>query len=87
MPTLSDLEYNKSTDITKSNTVNLPLWVQNQWLTDAIYVGGAGTVTVVFADDTTQQFTAAAASFLNVPAKRVNSTGTAATAMVALYIV
>lgn len=87
MPALAEVVYNKSTDITKSDTVNLPMFVQNKWLTDAIYVGGAGTITVVYQDDTTQQFTVAAASFLQVPAKRVNSTGTAATAMVALYIV
>ena len=86
MPALIEVGYNRSTDITPSNTVNLPIYIQNQRLTDAIYAGGAGTITVVYEDGSTQQFTAIVGTILQVRAKRVNLTGTAATPLVALYI-
>jgi hypothetical protein len=74
------MAYNLGADITKSDTVNIP-----QGLTDAIYVGGAGIVVVVWQNDTTSNFTAIAGEILPVKAKRVNSTTTTATLMVALY--
>lgn len=52
---------------------------------DAIYVGGAGVVAAVLADDSVVNFTCLAGSILPVRAKRVNSTNTTATLMVALY--
>lgn len=52
---------------------------------DSIYVGGAGTVTAVLQNGQTNQFTAVAGEILPIRAIRVNSTGTAATLMVALY--
>ncbi len=85
MPVLTELGYNKSTDITASNTINLPMFTQNGWLTDAIYAGTAGTVTVVYLDGSTQQFTTIVGTVLPVRCKRVNLTGTAATLLVALY--
>lgn len=73
--------YNYSEPITPSDTANIFPRV-----TDAIYVGGAGTVTVVWANDRTQQFTCVAGQTLPVKAKRVNSTGTAGTLLVALFV-
>jgi hypothetical protein len=53
---------------------------------DAIYVGGAGNMVVVFDDDTTATFTAVpVGTTLRVRAKRVNSTSTTATNLLALY--
>lgn len=76
------LPYNKAASITKSDTVNIN---SDASLTDAIYVGGAGVVVVVFQDDTTAAFTCVAGQVLPVRAKRVNSTSTTATLMLALY--
>jgi len=70
--------YNIAAAITKSDTVNL------ERLTDAIFVGGAGIVVVVFQDGSTANFTCVAGQILPVRAKRVNSTTTTATLMVAL---
>jgi hypothetical protein len=72
--------YNRALAITKSDTVNFP-----NGLTDAIYVGGAGVVVAVMDDDTAVNFTAVAGEILPLKAKRVNSTTTTATLMVALY--
>lgn len=72
--------YNRAFAITKSNTVNFP-----QGPCDALYIGGAGVVVVVFLDDSTANFTCVAGELLPVKAKRVNSTTTDATLMVALY--
>ncbi|CAB4187147.1 hypothetical protein UFOVP1601_51 [uncultured Caudovirales phage] len=71
--------YNVSTAITKSDTVNFDR------LTDAIFVGGAGIVVVVFEGGEAVNFTCVAGQILPVRAKRVNSTTTTATLMVALY--
>lgn len=52
----------------------------------AIYVGGAGNVAMVGTDDVAVTFTGVAAgTVLNVGPKRINSTNTTATAIVALY--
>jgi len=50
-----------------------------------IYVGGAGVVAVVLPDDSVVNMTAVAGGYLQVRAKRVNSTNTTATLMIALY--
>lgn len=78
--TMSQSPYNKSRAITKSDTVD---FVEGPC--DAIYVGGAGIVVVVHEDNNTSQFTAVAGEILPVKAKRVNSTSTTATLMLALY--
>ena len=72
--------YNKGVAITKSDSADF-----SQGLCDAIYVGGAGIVVVVFEDGSTANFTAVAGQILPLRAKRVNSTTTTATLMVALY--
>lgn len=70
--------YNTAAAITKSDTVNLTR------LSDAIFVGGAGIVAVVFEGDDVVNFTCTAGQILPVRAKRVNSTNTTATLMNAL---
>lgn len=80
------VSFNKAIAITKSNTANFAE-VDGRTCCDAIYVGVGGTVTVVFEDDSTCQYVGVAGGTLYVKAKRVNSTGTAATDMVAQYFV
>ena len=74
------LTFRRAEAITKSDTVNIAGGVA-----DAVYVGAAGTLTVVFPNDSTCEFTAVAGAILPVRAKRVNSTNTTATLMSALY--
>lgn len=77
--------YDYAEAITPSNSVNL------DWPTEGIYVGGAGTVVAVQVHPTTGTPTAAtyvgvaAGSILPIRAVRVNSTGTTATSLLALY--
>jgi hypothetical protein len=84
--------YAKGLDITPSDTINIRTVLTGgstlgAVYPDAIYVGGAGTVTVVWQDDTTTAFTCVAGQILPVKVKRVNNTGTAATLLRALYYV
>ena len=52
----------------------------------ALYVGGAGTLTVVMHDGTTLRFEGVTAgSFLPIRVRQVKSTGTSATAVLGLY--
>lgn len=52
----------------------------------ALYVGGAGNVTVLCRDDSVVTFTAVpAGTVLPIRAQRVNATGTTATSIVAIY--
>lgn len=73
--------YNRALTITKSDSVN----IDGDRLTSAVYVGGAGALVVVFQNDETQSITAPAGALLPIAIKRVNSTNTNATLMVALY--
>jgi hypothetical protein len=67
--------------ISKSDTVNFTGGL-SRWL----YVGGAGIVVAVFDDDSTATFAAVpAGTLLPIRIKRVNSTTTSATSMVALF--
>ncbi len=77
--------YNQFQAITKSDTVNIEQYVDAGRLTDAVYVGGAGIVVAVSQDGKTANFTAVAGEILPIAVKRVNSTTTTATLMVALY--
>lgn len=80
--------YTKAVAVTTSDTINIPgPNPSSGQLTDALYVGGAGIVVAVFQDDTTVNFTAVAGEILPIRIKRVNSTNTTATLMVALYSV
>ena len=66
-------------DVSKSDTVNFTE------LPKAIYVGGAGVVAAVGSDDVACRFTCVAGQVLPIRPKRINSTSTTATLMVALY--
>lgn len=83
---MADLSYSNAVAITKSDTVNFDL-VNNSPVCDAIYVGGAGIVVAVLQNDATVNYTCVAGQLLAVRAKRVNSTTTTATLMVAQYSV
>ena len=80
--------YNKWVAITKSDTINIGEITAddgNSLLPMAVYVGGAGDVVAVASNNSTATFTAVAGSTLLIRPKRINSTSTTATAMVALY--
>ncbi len=73
--------YNFAAAVVKHDTNDFP-----NGPCQALYVGGAGDIVVVFPDGRTCTFTAVAAgTLIPLTAKRVNSTGTTATNMVALY--
>lgn len=82
---IANPQYTIADNITTSDSTNFSPRRRQDGLCDAIYIGGAGTVTVVFQDDTAIQFTCIAGQILPVKAKRVNATGTAATLLKALY--
>lgn len=72
--------YNEYGTVTPSDTVDLPK------LTDAIWVGGTGAVAAVAQNGQVVLITAVpAGELLPIKAKRINATGTSATAIVALY--
>jgi len=74
------MPYNRAVAITPSDSVDLP-----QGPTEAVYVGGAGIVVAVFPDGSAASFTAVAGEILPLKVKRINSTSTTATLLVALY--
>ena len=78
---------NYAVDITKSDTVDIvpPVPGNPQRLTSAVYVGGAGTLVAVFENDAIGTFECVAGALLPIAIKRVNSTNTDASLMVALY--
>jgi hypothetical protein len=56
------------------------------YVSRALYVGGAGDLTVLMLNDQVVTFSAVpAGSLLPIRVKRVNSTGTTATAIVSIY--
>lgn len=66
--------------VTPHDSNNLPAGCRG------IYVGGAGNIALVGEDNVAVTFTAVpVGTFLNVGPKRVNSTNTTATLLVALY--
>ena len=77
--------YNHATSIVPSDSTNIVYPVGRRH-TDAIYVGGAGIVPVVFPNDTVVEFTAVAGEILPVAAKRVNNTNLTASLLKALYL-
>lgn len=76
---------NRGQAVTASDSTDLPLYASNKRLTDAINVGGAGTVVAVFDDNSTVTMTAVAGALLPIAVRRINATGTSATGLVALY--
>jgi hypothetical protein len=66
--------------VTPSDSVNLPLGCCG------IFIGGAGNIVLVGSDDAAATFTGVSAGqFLPCGPKRVNSTSTTATLILALY--
>jgi hypothetical protein len=78
--------YNRAKAITASDSVNFLDPQGNVDLTDAVYVGGAGNIIAVLEDGKTVTLTGViAGAIYPIRLKRVNSTSTTATALVALY--
>lgn len=75
-------QYGNAVAITKSDTVDL---VPKPC--DAIWVNSAGDVVVVLENGNTVTFTVPNGGIIPIRARRVNSTSTTATGMIALYAV
>lgn len=74
--------FNDYRPITTSDTVDLP------WVTQAVWVGGAGNVVAVMPNGQTGTFTGVpAGNTLPIMARRINATLTTATNLVALRTV
>lgn len=73
--------YNDGDAITPSDTVNLSR------PTDALQIGSAGTVAVVFESNKVLVLTVSGPQTLAVRVKRVNAASTSATGLAALYTV
>jgi hypothetical protein len=72
--------YNIFKAVTPSDTIDLPQ------TSDAVWVGGAGTVAAVASDNTVTQITAVpAGALLPIKVRRINLTGTSATPILVLY--
>lgn len=76
--------YNNGTAITKSDTVNI---FADGSLTDAVQFGGAGVAILVWQDDSISTMTVVAGELMPVAVKRINSTNTTASLMIALRAV
>lgn len=74
------IRFNRAVAVTVSDTVDFP-----EGLCDALYVGGAGIVQAVFEDGSVVPFTAVAGEILRYRLRRVNSTSTTASLLVASY--
>lgn len=72
--------YNIFKAITASDSVDLP-----GGPTDAVYIGVAGNLVAVDQNGTTCTFAVVAGQILPIRVKRINSTSTTATGLVALY--
>lgn len=79
--TLQTFTYGRA--VTKSNTVDIPLYLNRT--VDALWVGAAGDVAVVFQDSSVVTYGCAIGLLPLTGIKRVNSTGTSATGIVALW--
>lgn len=80
-----DLPYARGVAVTASDTANF--LDKDGAVCDALIVAVAGNVVVVWENGATSTLGAAAGIPLKVRAKRVNSTNTTATGIVALYYV
>jgi hypothetical protein len=71
--------FNYAQTLTKSDTVNSPRFPTSDGrYPDAIWVGDAGTVILVFDDASTVTVTCAAGTLLPIRAKRCGNSGTSA---------
>lgn len=78
-----EFPFARAVAVTPSNSTDFPNLPED--FPDAIYIGGAGVVAVVMPDLSVVNFTCVAGQTLRVKARRVNSTNTTATLMVACY--
>ena len=81
MPEIQTQPYNRAQAVTASNTVNLDR------ISDAISASGAGNVAAVYEDDRVVIIPMAAGQLLPIAIKRVNSTSTTATGIVAHNVI
>ena len=79
-----DSSYQQAVLITPSDTVEIT-HPQGQTHTKAIYVGTTGNITAIMADNVSVLFTSVPVGFHTLSVKRIASTGTAASNLVALY--
>lgn len=77
--------YTKGVVVVPSDTVDFVAQGTADRLCSALYIGGAGIVAFVFQDGTVVNFTCVAGQTIAIRGRRVNSTNTTATLMVALY--
>lgn len=78
--------FNRCIAVTPSDTVDLTPFTQSQLLTGMIYTGGAGNITAVTQDGATVLFTAPPiGAIIPIAARRINSTGTTSTPLIACY--
>ena len=78
------LLFNYGAAVTKSNETDIVM-PAGKALTNGIFVGTAGTITVVWESGATSAFEVAAGTLLPIAIKRVNDTGTDMTDIVALW--
>lgn len=78
-------QYTKGVVVVPSDTVDYVKQGTSDNLASALFVGGAGIVAMVFQDGTVVNFTCTAGQRLDIKHRRINSTNTTATLMVALY--
>lgn len=77
---------NRWSAIAPSDTIDLTLYTQRQYLTAGIYVGGTGDVACVDqSGDVTVFVGVPAGTTLRVGVRRVNLSSTSATSLIALY--
>lgn len=74
--------------ISPDDTADLPMFAASGRLTDAVYVGVAGDVVVVMADNSTQVFTVPTGGTYHPWAvRRINAVNTTAQQLIACYAV
>lgn len=80
------LQASRAQSVTPSDTVGLPVQVEGQEICPLLYIGGAGDVAVETAGGDTVTFVGLlAGSFFPVHVRKVKSTGTTATNIVAVW--
>lgn len=80
--------YSYAQAVTASDTADLPqvgASIANAPVCDALYIGGAGNVTVLLEDNTALTFAVIAGQILPIRARRVKASGLTASGLVALY--
>ena len=80
--------FNVQTVVQPDDAADLPRFLSDQRLTDAIYVGTAGDVVVAMQNNQVATYkNVASGTLLPLSARRVNATSTTALNLLALYVV